>query len=132
MRIRQAILDEILAHALEEAPDECCGLLIGTAEGVSRSVRARNVRASPTRYQIDPRSHFAAIRQARAVGLEVVGAYHSHPASPPLPSPTDLAEATYPEFLYVIVSPSAPSSQGFRAYRLAERNFQEVELVPEP
>ena len=83
---------------------------------VARSVRARNLDANATRYLIDPEDHFAAIRGARAEGLEVVGAYHSHPSSAPVPSPTDIAEANSgSDFLYVIVS---LVNEDVRAYRI--------------
>ena len=110
-----AVMREMLAHARDEAPRECCGLLIGQSDSVVRSVRARNLDATATRYLIDPQDHFAAIRAARADGLEVVGAYHSHPTSAPLPSATDIAEANSgPEFLYVIVSPVGEDVRAFR------------------
>src|SRR5687767_2186444 len=86
------VVRDMLEHAREEAPRECCGLLVGKPEYVMRSVRARNLDATATRYLIDPEDHFAAIRSARAEGLEVMGAYHSHPLSAPMPSPTDVAE----------------------------------------
>ena len=111
----------MLAHARDEAPRECCGLLIGNLNAVIRSVRARNLDARPTRYLIDPEDHFGAIRSARAAGLEVVGAYHSHPASAPVPSATDIAEANNGnDFLYVIVS---PLSDEVRAYRIEPGAF---------
>jgi proteasome lid subunit RPN8/RPN11 len=95
----------MLAHARQEAPRECCGLLVGGSKTIVRSVRARNLSDAATRYLIDPRDHFRALRSARADGLEVVGAYHSHPAAAPVPSPTDIQEAASgPDFLYVIVS----------------------------
>jgi len=106
---------DIIAHAHEEGPRECCGLLIGKVDVVERSVRARNLETRSTRYLIDPEDHFAAIRAARSEGREVIGAYHSHPASAPVPSPTDIAEANNgSDFLYVIVS---PVNDEVRAYR---------------
>jgi proteasome lid subunit RPN8/RPN11 len=121
---------ELLAHAREEAPRECCGLLIGKGEAVVRSVRARNLDASATRYLIDPEDHFAAIRAARAEGLEVIGAYHSHPSSAPVPSPTDVAEANSgSEFLYVIVSLSGDE---VRAYRMERGTFTPRPLTLAP
>ena len=106
---------DMIAHAHEQAPRECCGLLIGKGEEVDRSVRARNLEARPTRYLIDPEDHFAAIRAARSEGREVIGAYHSHPASAPVPSPTDVAEANSgSDFVYVIVS---LVNDDVRAYR---------------
>lgn len=104
MRISQSLIDDVLRHARETAPAECCGLLIGTPGRILRAHPARNVHASATRYLIDPADHFAAIRQAREAGLDVIGAYHSHPASPPVPSATDLDEAL-PSFFYLIVAP---------------------------
>ena len=106
----------MLQHARDEAPRECCGLLIGKGSSIVRSARARNVDTKATRYLIEPEDHFAAIRAARADGLEVVGAYHSHPSSAPVPSPTDIAEAKSGEhFLYVIVS---LLDDDVRAYRI--------------
>ncbi len=123
----QAVLDEMVRHAAEQAPLECCGLLIGTAAEVRTSVRARNAEASGSRYLIDPVDHFAALKRARAELQQVIGGYHSHPHSSPTPSPTDLAEACG-DFLYVIVGLD-PVPQ-VRAYELVGGNFSEVALVP--
>ena len=118
MKIAQKVIDDVLAHAREEAPNECCGLLIGNRATIEASVRARNREASPTRYLIDPDDHFAAIHAARAAGKRVVGAYHSHPASAPQPSESDIAEARWgSDFVYVIVSLKSPEAEVF-AYRL--------------
>lgn len=134
VQIRQAALEQIVAHASVEVPNECCGLLIGTLDRVERAVGARNLRASPSRYRVDPVDHFAAIKEARAIGLTVVGAYHSHPSSPPVPSDTDAEEATYPEYLYLIVSPGG--DQGVRGetrgYRLVEGSLRPVALAAIP
>lgn len=95
-----------------------------------RSVRARNLDANATRYHIDPEDHFAAIRSARAEGFEVIGAYHSHPSSAPVPSATDIAEANSgSDFLYVIVS---PAGNEVRAFRIGEGICQPVPLSPQP
>ena len=105
INIPAAVVVDMLAHARKEAPRECCGLLVGRGDTVARSVRARNLEPGPARYLVDPEDHFAAIRTARAEDMEVVGAYHSHPSSAPVPSATDIAEAdSGRDFLYVIVS----------------------------
>jgi proteasome lid subunit RPN8/RPN11 len=118
VKIAQHVIDDVLAHARDEAPNECCGLLIGNRVTIEGSVRARNREASPTRYLIDPEDHFAAIHAARAAGKRVVGAYHSHPASAPQPSESDIAEARWgSDFVYVIVSLKSPEAEVF-AYRL--------------
>lgn len=130
MRIRQSAIDDLVSHAREESPRECCGLLIGRADEIAVIERARNLRSSPVRFLIDPEAHFAAIRRARAAGLAVVGAYHSHPKSPACPSAADRAEISYPEFLHVIVSLGDELREpDVRAYRLEAGNFRPVELV---
>jgi proteasome lid subunit RPN8/RPN11 len=109
-----AVIAEMLAHAHAESPNECCGLLVGRRGAVTRSVRARNLEAGPTRYLIDPQDHIDAMKAAREEGLQVVGAYHSHPASAAAPSPSDIAEASGgPDFLYVIVAPMTDAVSGF-------------------
>lgn len=130
VRVRRGVLDEIVTHAQVESPNECCGLLLGTPSTVEACHRARNELASPTRYRIRPEDHFAAIRAARARGLRVVGAYHSHPASPPVPSPADLEEAVDAPFLYLIASPrERGQGAAVRGWRLAGGNFVPVRLV---
>jgi [CysO sulfur-carrier protein]-S-L-cysteine hydrolase len=123
----QVLLVDMLAHARQESPNECCGLLVGRRGVVEQTVPARNLDAGPTRYLIDPRDHFAAIKAARQNGLRVIGAYHSHPSGPPIPSPSDLDEASGgSEFLYVIVS---PSSREVRGYVVKNREAVFVELI---
>ena len=130
INIPAAVVRDILAHAREEAPRECCGLLVGKGDSIARSVRARNIDSKATRYRIDPQDHFAAIRSARADALEVVGAYHSHPASAPIPSATDVAEANSgSDFFHVIVS---LVNEEVRAYRINTGVFEPLTLSPEP
>ena len=119
----------IVAHARREAPRECCGLLLGAPATVDAIVPARNLARGVARYRVDPRDHFRAIRIARAAGLAVVGAYHSHPRSPATPSPTDVAEAAFDDFLYLIVSLAGTRAPVVRAYRPAARAFVRVRLV---
>jgi proteasome lid subunit RPN8/RPN11 len=131
VKIRQHVLDRIVAHAVADLPNECCGLLIGNAEIVEDAARARNMKRSRTRFQVEPADHFAAIRRARAAGLDVIGAYHSHPNGPSGPSETDRARLTDPAMFHVIIS-LAHGTRTVRAFRLADGNFSPLELVPVP
>ena len=118
----------MLVHARRSVPHECCGLLAGTAQRVESASPARNIAETPeTRYLVEPADHFAALREARRARSEIIGAYHSHPASLPLPSSTDRADA-HPDFLYVIVS-LADCRRRIRGWRLERGNFVEVRLV---
>ena len=128
LTIRRAAVDVIRRHAADDLPNECCGLLIGGAGSVERALRARNLRPSPDRYLVDPADHCAALRTARASGLQVVGVYHSHPTGSLRPSAVDRREASYPEFVYLIVSPraAADAAASLAAYRLTTDGFKEI------
>jgi proteasome lid subunit RPN8/RPN11 len=128
VEIRQNALNDIIAHAREEAPDECCGLLVGSDSRVDESVRTRNLEASPTRYQIDPVQHVALMRRLRGGPSQIVGVYHSHPHTSPEPSPSDLAEAFYPDFIYLIVSLAGPTPR-IGGYQIQDGNFTVLPLV---
>jgi proteasome lid subunit RPN8/RPN11 len=121
----------ILTHARERVPHECCGLLLGTARHIASAVRARNVADDPVRrYLIDPQDHFAAIRTARDCGLQVIGAYHSHPRSSSAPSPTDAA-AAFAGFVWVIAGLGTEPPE-LTAWQWADGNFVAVPLVRVP
>lgn len=132
MVILQSAIDAIVAHARETAPDECCGLLVGTEDRIDEAVRARNLEPGPARYQIDPRDHIALNRQLRDSRRIVMGAYHSHPRSTAVPSPSDVREAFYPDFVYLIVSLAAPALPECRAWRIREGAVEEIALLLEP
>jgi [CysO sulfur-carrier protein]-S-L-cysteine hydrolase len=129
LRLPAAVREALIAHAQREAPNECCGLLIGRGQTVSDAHPARNTVASHTRFQINPADHFVAIRKARAAGLEVIGAYHSHPASAALPSARDLAEASEGAPVMVIVSLEAPGQPVVRGFVLEPGGSKEIRLV---
>lgn len=104
--LASAAWDVIVHHARAEAPRECCGLLMGseTAGMVHAAWPARNAAEEDTRFVVNPADHFAAIRAGRERGWSVLGAYHSHPRSPAIPSTRDLQESCGPDWLNVIVS----------------------------
>lgn len=112
----------MIDHARRQAPLECCGLLAGRDGVIDVCVPTRNLKASAVAFQVDPAEHLAAMKRTRLEGREIIGAYHSHPRSPAIPSPTDLADAHYEEFLYVIVS-LAGDQPDVKAYRLARGGF---------
>jgi proteasome lid subunit RPN8/RPN11 len=80
-----------------------------------------------TRYAIDPREQLRAFRDMESTGEELVAIYHSHPVTQPYPSPTDRAEAHYPDAFYVLVSLRDRTPE-LRAYRVREGWVREVEV----
>jgi proteasome lid subunit RPN8/RPN11 len=127
--VKADVIAAIVAHAREAAPDECCGMLMGRGDAIVEAVRARNAAASATtRFVIDPKDHIDARREGRARGLDVVGFYHSHPASGAAFSETDRAEAAYPGSLHMIVGLGAEAPE-VRVFGFVEGNFHERALV---
>jgi proteasome lid subunit RPN8/RPN11 len=121
--------DEIIAHARESAPDEACGLVAGREGRPTRAIRCPNTHPTPTtRYLIAPRDQLRAFREMDDHGEELIAIYHSHPASQPYPSPTDRAEAHYPEAAYILIS-LRTSDPEVRAYRIADDMVRELPLT---
>ncbi len=110
LKVMAADLQDIRRHGEETYPEECCGILVGTFDGDSRTVqltiRCNNATSDSPRahYHIDPREVIRAQREARERTLEVIGFYHSHPDHPAQWSPTDLAEAHWIGCSYVITA----------------------------
>ena len=127
MRIPKQIHDELLAHARDDAPNECCGLLGGTREEAVTVYRATNAEASPLRYNLDPQDQFRIMQEMEEKGEELAAIYHSHTASPAYPSQTDINLATYPDTLYLIVS-LADGEEPLRGYEITDGQVKEVEL----
>lgn len=127
MRIPRRIFDEMLEHAREAAPNECCGL-IGGGDGEARTLyRARNAEASPLRYNLDPQDQFRIMTTMEESGEELSAIYHSHTASPAYPSQTDINLAAYPDALYLIVS-LADGERPLRGFRISDGEVTEVDL----
>lgn len=86
-------------------PDEGCGVLLGTTDGVvAEVVPATNVAASARVYELNPHDMLRSSRRADELGCDVIGVFHSHTHSDAYPSPTDQQQAPDPEWHYVIVS----------------------------
>jgi proteasome lid subunit RPN8/RPN11 len=123
-------LDEMFAHAREQQPAECCGLVGGSLERARAIYRLRNVARDPlVGYEAAPEELFAAQRIMRERGEELLGIYHSHPRShEPVPSDTDVRLAYYPSAIYFIIGLGA-NAEALRAFRISERDnsWEQVE-----
>jgi proteasome lid subunit RPN8/RPN11 len=125
MRISRADWEELVAHAREEKPKECCGYLRLDDGTVAEVFRARNERNSPYGYELDHKSLFA-VNELDDAGFGV-GVYHSHPRSPAEPSQTDINLAHYPDWTYWIVS-LADAEPDVRVWRIADGRVEEEAL----
>ena len=124
------MLDQIVAQARDEAPNECCGVVGSRDGGAVTLYKARNVAASPLRYELDPKELFRINDAIEDAGEEVGIIYHSHTRTAPLPSQTDINLAMYPEAIYLIVGLEGDEAE-LRSWRIADGEVSEVSLEVE-
>ena len=104
MKIEQHIIDELIAQAQKDAPNETCGYLLGQDGVVTENYWMENIDHSPEHFSFAPKDQFAALKYARSKGLKILANWHSHPASPSRPSQEDLRLANDPTIRYAILS----------------------------
>jgi [CysO sulfur-carrier protein]-S-L-cysteine hydrolase len=129
MKINRRQLEEMIAHAREELPNECCGIVASENGRAVKVFRTRNAHASPVRYGLDPREQYEVMMQIEESGWALGAIYHSHTRSPAYPSQTDVNLAFYPDALYVIVSLAESDRPDVRAFRIVDEQIEEVELA---
>jgi proteasome lid subunit RPN8/RPN11 len=131
MKISQGLVDEMIVHALENRPNECCGMVGGRDGVATKVVPVLNSAASPLRYEMDSQGQFDALKEIEADG-ELLAIYHSHTKSAAYPSQTDVNQAqNWPEPIYVILSLVDEQSPDVKGFHLADLKIADAELVVE-
>jgi [CysO sulfur-carrier protein]-S-L-cysteine hydrolase len=138
LRIRDEILQAVIAHARADHPDEACGVIAGPegSDSPDRFIPMINAARSPTFYEFDSRDLLALYRDMDDRGEEPVVIYHSHTATEAYPSRTDISYASEPHAHYLLVSTrEAGSSEGpveVRSFRIIDGQVTEepVEVLP--
>jgi proteasome lid subunit RPN8/RPN11 len=132
LSIPQDCHDALLAHALDERPNECCGLLAGVIDGDVGRVTHRyplvNELHSPVEYNAEVRGLIAAHKDMRERGIDVLATYHSHPMSEPVPSRKDLA-ASYSDDVVSLIVSLVGETPLIRGWWLTAAEYREAELV---
>lgn len=129
MKVPQEMLDEMIAHARGDAPNECCGLIGGSPEEALSIHRAENAEASPFRYSIAPREQLELMNRIDDDGQQVAGIYHSHTRTPAYPSQTDINLASgWPDAVYFIVSLEHPDTPAVKAFRIKGSKVEDVAI----
>lgn len=122
------MVDELIAHARDDLPNECCGLVAADNGTAVKVFRAENSAASPLRYGLDPREQYRLMMEIEDNGWSLGAIYHSHTRSAAYPSQTDVNLAFYPDALYVIVSLEDDQSPDVKAFRIVDEKIDEVPL----
>ncbi len=130
--ITSDLKEQMLQHAREELPYEACGVISGSdVKGPVYYYPARNELKSSTRYHIEPHDLYRIIMDIEEKGHEIWGIFHSHPASPAYPSETDLKMSYYPDAYYLIASFAEARRPVLRAFRIVDKQVEEVEVLIE-
>jgi [CysO sulfur-carrier protein]-S-L-cysteine hydrolase len=139
------MLDEMVAHAREEAPNECCGLVAASDGDAVRVYRAGNAERSPVKYVVDPRDQIRIQNDIDDNGWDLGAIYHSHTRTEPYPSQTDInlalmdrrengevvgKEQLFPGVVYLIAS-LAEGEEPLRGFEITPDNVAEIELTVE-
>ncbi len=131
LTIEQGLVDQIVAHARADHPDEACGVLTGI-EGSDRPTRfipMLNAERSPTFYRFDSIEQFRVWNEAEDRGEEIIVIYHSHTATEAYPSRTDIPLAQEPNAHYVLVSTRDPETVEFKSYRIVDGEVTPEEVT---
>ncbi|MEX0786187.1 MAG: M67 family metallopeptidase [Dehalococcoidia bacterium] len=125
LKLERALVDDMIAHAREDAPNECCGIVAGEGGRATKLYRALNAEASPYRYNVEPKDLLRIYRDLDDHGWDVLVIYHSHTHTEAYPSQTDIRLAAWPEAYYVIVSLEDDANPVVRAFRITDGEVSE-------
>lgn len=126
--IKQSVIDQIVAHATNDLPNEACGYLAGNEGVVTHSYQLTNIDHSPEHFSFDPAEQFQTVRDARSKGLQIMANYHSHPESPARPSFEDILLAYDPEISYLIIS-LANSQVDVKSFKIKDSIVEKEEIL---
>lgn len=136
LKLRKDLYEKMLKHCEDGLPNESCGLIAGTVDGDVKTVEKvyllTNIDASREHFSMDPKEQLAAVKDARAAGLAMLGNFHSHPESPSRPSEEDKRLAYDSTAEYLILSLMEPGNLVLKAFGVdAEKNVtvHEIEIV---
>jgi [CysO sulfur-carrier protein]-S-L-cysteine hydrolase len=137
MKISSELLDELIAHAEQEAPNECCGV-VAVDEPRPSSIRAakvhraENMAASPLKFEVDGKELLGLIEAIEGDGQELGAIYHSHTRTAPRPSQTDINFAVnWPGVEWIIVGLADGQAPEVRSYLIENGQVREVALEVE-
>lgn len=129
VRIAYSVAREIAEQAARAAPSEACGLLAGADGRISHSFPVSNRASAPeAQFELDPREELIALNAIDKRGLKLLGAYHSHPESPPIPSGEDIAGAVDAGLMQLILSLDGGAPR-FKLWRIGDGRVMPIELI---
>ena len=134
LKISKALVDQIVAHARADHPDEACGVIAGPAgsDQPQRFIPMINAARSPTFYEFDSADLLALYKDMDAKNEDPVVIYHSHTATEAYPSRTDISYASEPFAHYVLISTRETGNEDglfeLRSFRIVDGVVTEEEI----
>lgn len=131
LTISRILLEQVIAHARADHPDEACGVIAGPAgtDLPARFIAMANAERSPTFYRFDSMEQLAVWREMDDRDEEPVVIYHSHTATEAYPSRTDISYASEPAAHYLLVSTREPDRSEVRSFRIRDGEVTEEEVL---
>ena len=127
--IGRKIAEEMIRHAKEEYPRECCGMLAGREQTITRLFKTKNITESEDLYELDPLEQVKAFEEIDRLSLKLLGIYHSHPNHPCYPSGLDRSQAFYPDTVFFIISLLDFNNPQIRAFKMLKGEVVEEEII---
>jgi proteasome lid subunit RPN8/RPN11 len=130
LTISRVLLDQVVAHARADYPDEACGVIAGPedSENPERFIAMTNAARSPTFYEFDSTEQGVVWAEMRRRKEDPVVIYHSHTATEAYPSRTDISHAGFPEAHYLLVSVADPDTEEIRSFRIIGGEVTEEDI----
>jgi proteasome lid subunit RPN8/RPN11 len=127
LTISRSLVDQMVAHARADHPDEACGVIAGPdgSDRPERFIAMVNAERSPTFYRFDSVEQLKVWREMDRGDEEPVVIYHSHTATEAYPSRTDVSFASEPNAHYVLISTRDPETEEIRSYRIVDGEITE-------
>ena len=119
LELPRVMLDQVIAHARRDHPDEACGVIAGREGAATRVVEMDNAERSPTFYRFDAVEQLRVWRSMDDADEVPFVIYHSHTATEAHPSRTDISLASEPDAHYLLVSTRAEAEE-VRSFRIVD------------
>jgi len=128
LELPRAMVDQMVAHARRDHPDEACGVIAGRGGAATRVVEMANAERSPTFYRFDAQEQLRVWREMDDADEVPFVIYHSHTATEAHPSRTDISLASEPDAHYLLVSTRSQDAE-VRSFRIVDAAVTEEEIV---
>lgn len=126
--ISQSQVDKLIAEAEKQTPNEACGLIAGE-NGMAKIIfPLTNISENPFTFLMEPGEQISTLFRIEELGLELAAIFHSHPHSPPIPSPTDIMESHYPDIPYIIIG-KEDGEWALKVFLINNQIYDELDLI---